>query len=309
MHGPTRRLTECSLLTAFSVVLHLSTLVWGLGLATVLLAGLPSVYVAMVHGARWAAASTAAATVLVGLVAGPLEACAFVCVFAVTGVTMGLLVRRGATPSSVLLGTALAVLVATLVMTYGVERLLGLDEMLVLLADLRSGVEAAAAAAAAFVGRSAPPPGLALLLDAFMTMPLALFACLSFLVAYATFMASALVFPRLGLPFEELPDPRRVRAPRVLAIVVLADLVLGLASLAPAGALRVAAANLVVGCWLWLYVAGLSLLLAAMDGRLRHPLPRLLLTALAVLPLAPLTAASAAVSSFLSPSLSSPSSS
>jgi len=307
MHQRTRRLTECALLTAIAVILDLSSLVPLLGVVTVLLCALPATYIAMVHGMRWAVASTAAAAVILALTFHPYEGLSYLSLFAVTGLTLGWLARRGSSAFTILAGATMAVFLSMCVNVYVVEQLVGVPASERLGDGIREGLTWAATEQAALYHElgltptATPDPALMASIRSFMAAPLTLLLVMAFLVVYSNYLAAALAFWRFGLPWEPVPDPRQLRAPAWLAPFVLANMVWSVDGLVgTSGLVALAAYNVVFLGWAVVGLAGISLLICMMDlRRLTNPLARLALMALFLLPLWRVTIVAGALDAFV----------
>ena len=285
MQTNTRRLTECALLTAFAVILDLSSLIPGIGFITILLCALPATYIAMVHGMRYAFASTAAATTILSLSYGPQEGLAYLSLFAATGLSLGWLARRGSTPATILVGATVVVFLSMCLNVYMLEQLMGIPSSERLADGIKEGLVWAAnewAATLHSIGLTAaakPSASHLASIELFMAAPLTLFLVMAFLVVYANYLAAALVFFRLGLPWEPVPDPRRLQAPKWLALFVVVDLAVSLKSyLGTSGAAALISANILFLGYAVVFLSGLSLLIGMMDRKeIFHPAKRLAL--------------------------------
>ena len=288
MQTNTRRLTECALLTAFAVILDLSSLIPGIGFVTILLCALPATYIAMVHGMRYAFASTAAATTILSLSYGPQEGLAYLSLFAATGLALGWLARRGSTPTTILVGATVVVFLSMCLNVYLLESLMGIPSSERLADGIKDGLIWLAnewASTLHYIGLSETSKASAAHLSSielFMRAPMTLFLVMAFLVVYANYLAAALVFFRLGLPWEPVPDPRRLQAPKWLAIFVIVDLGLSLkAYLGTSGYAALISANILFLGYAVVFLSGLSLLIGMMDRKeIFHPAKRLFFMAI-----------------------------
>mgnify|MGYP001557607762 CR=1 FL=1 len=279
----TRRLTECALLTAFAVILDLSSLIPGLGFITILLCALPATYIAMVHGMRYALASTAAAATILSLSYGPHEGLAYLSLFAATGLALGWLARRGSTPATILVGATIVVFISMCLNVYILEALVGIPSSERLADGIKEGLIWMAKEWAALIhsfgwtATATPPASHLASIELFMAAPLTLFLVMAFLVVYANYLAAALVFFRLGLPWEPVPDPRKLQAPKWLAICVVIDLLISTKTyLGTSGIPALIGANILFLGYAVVFLSGLSLVIGMMDRKeIFHPAKRL----------------------------------
>ena len=265
MRKETRRLTECSLLTAIAVVLYLSTLVPGIGFITILLCCIPATYVTLLHGVRWGIGSSTVATVLITMTYGPMEGSAYLLTFAITGISLGYLTSRGHPPSVILLGSTLTVLLSMLLSVYIVESMLGLNETGKFFEEVQGYIEYSQTYTDLVLAKTGlfeqkDPAEISNQTKVLMKVPLTLFMIMSFLIVYGNYVAAALVFRRLGLPWEEVPNPLLLQVPRFLTPFAAASYILPESIFSGGGFVPSILANVLAVAWFYHYMAGFSLM-------------------------------------------------
>jgi uncharacterized protein YybS (DUF2232 family) len=280
MKKETRRLTECSLLTAIAVVIYLSTLIPGIGFFTILLCCIPSEYITLLYGLKWGTISSIAATILIALTVGPLEGIGYLSLFAITGVSLGALTRRGNSPLVIIGGSTLAVLGSMLFSVYIVEHVLGLNETWKFFEEMSGYLTSISSYTNQFwifTGLNDPSSAeeitTSIQTAILLKLPIAIFVIISFLIVYGNYVAAAIVFRRLNIPWEDVPNPFTLKAPLWMMPLALLGYIIPDSFFANGGLLEIVLVNFLAVAWFYFYLTGFVLMSYAFNY---YHVPRLL---------------------------------
>jgi len=199
-----KKIALSSLMIAFSVILYLTTNIPILMIAGILLSPVPLTWIGYNYGIKQLIIATLATTFIIFMIIGPFQAYLFFTMFGIVAIVTGAFLYKNIKASrTIILGT-LIIIFFNIFFYYGIEKTLGLEDMLKEFSDMSKPYSALFVNKVYFMLPEAKRilmiNYLGEMIQKLIRFPLLLFSFISFAMIYINYFVCSLIFARLGKP-------------------------------------------------------------------------------------------------------------